>query len=271
MPMVTLAGHDTYVTHFGQGPRKALLLHCSLAHSAAYGRLCAALGGALSITSFDQPGHGRSADFTGMRDLQDQVTEMALELMTEPMDLLGHSFGGTVAIRIAVERPDLVRTLTLFEPVMMAVAMHDQPALRDQLMGEMQGFNTAFDAGDHETAAREFTARYGDGRPWDSLSAESRAALVDRIHLIRAGARAVNEDYHGLLEGTRMARADMPCLVIDGGQGGPMMDGVCNGLVNRLPNATRVQIMGGGHMVPLTKPDPVAQEILRLVSLPQAQ
>lgn len=35
----------------------------------------------------------------------------------EPVDLVGHSLGGGVALRIAATRPDLVRTLTLFCPV----------------------------------------------------------------------------------------------------------------------------------------------------------
>jgi lipase len=265
MPRRVLAGCDSHLTEFGNGARRALLLHCSLGHSGAYAKLGAATGGELTITSFDQPGHGRSADWTGEGDFQDQVTAMALELMDAPMDLIGHSFGGGVALRIAIERPELVRTLTLCEPAMMSIALRRDPSLRHVLDRDLQGINAAFDAGAFEEAARLFTQRYGDGRPWESLSEENRAALTSRIHLIRAGGRAVNEDYYGLLEPGRLERAAMPVLVVDGGLGGPMMDGVCEGLLERLPNAQRVRIPGAGHMVPITRPGAVAREILQLL------
>lgn len=271
MPRRTLAGYDTHLTTFGNGPRKALLLHCSLGHSGAYAKLGAALGGALTTTCFDQPGHGRTEDWRSDRDLQDVVTDMASELLTEPVDLIGHSFGGTVALRLAVDRPDLVRSLTLIEPVMMAIAKADDPRIEDMLRTDMRGFNEAFDAGDLETASRNFVGRYGDGREWSALSPEGRAYIIDRIHLIRAGGRAVNQDYYGLIDKGLLDSISAPTLVIDGGEGGPAMDGVCAGLERRLKNATRVKIAGGGHMVPLTRPDAVAREILAMLSLPQVQ
>ena len=173
-----LAGYPSNLTSYGNGPRKGLLLHCSLAHGGVYSKLGAAVGGALELTSFDQPGHGRAADWEYEGDLQDRVTEMALDLLTEPMDIIGHSFGGTVALRLAVERPEMVRTMTLCEPVMMAVAKADNPKATEILKREMGGFYQALEDGRFEFAARMFTTLYGDGRPWDSLSDESREAII---------------------------------------------------------------------------------------------
>lgn len=39
-----------------------------------------------------------------------------------PVDVIGHSFGATVALRLALERPELVRSLVLVEPVLFAAA-----------------------------------------------------------------------------------------------------------------------------------------------------
>lgn len=269
MPMQRLAGLDTHVETHGQGPRRALLLHCSLGFSGAYARLCAYLGGALTTTAFDQPGHGRSADWDDETDLQDQVTAVAEALLTEPMDLIGHSFGGTVALRLAITHPELVRSLTLIEPPMMAVAKEDNPKSAAPIADAMKSFNAALDAGDRATAAQLFTAQYGDGRAWDQLGEDTRQAIADRIHLIRAGAPAVQHDVHGLLQPAKMARAAMPALIIDSGGSGPYMSAVQSGLAQRLPNATLVRIAqkGAGHMLPITHPDAVAAEILRLVSL----
>ncbi len=261
-----LAGHPSNLTSYGHGPRKGLLLHCSLAHGGVYSKMGAAVGGALSLTSFDQPGHGRAADWDDDGDLQDRVTEMALDLLTEPMDVIGHSFGGTVALRLAVERPEMVRTLTLLEPVMMAVAKVDNPQVAAILARDMNAFYHALATGERAQAAQIFTEFYGDGRPWDSLSDDGRNAIIDRIHLIGAGSRAVNEDHYDLLGTRKFEQIKVPTLIVDGGQGGAVMNTVCDGLARRIPNATRVCIAGGGHMVPLTRPEAVAREILQLVS-----
>ncbi len=81
----------------------------------------------VTITALDQPSHGRSADWDGERDLHGLTTQISIvmaEMIGEggPVDIIGHSFGGTVALRMALERPDLVRSLTLVEPVIFAAA-----------------------------------------------------------------------------------------------------------------------------------------------------
>lgn len=261
-----LAGFPSYLSTYGRGQRKALLLHCSLAHGGVYGPLGHALGDVFTLTSFDQPGHGRAADWQGPGDFQDRVTAMAHDLLTEPMDIIGHSFGGTVALRLAVERPDMLRNLILIEPVMMAVAQADSPEVIAALKEELSGFNEALDRGDLETAARLFTKNYGDGRPWESLSAQGRAAISERIHMIRAGHRGVNEDHYDLIGSGALEAIIAPTLIIDGGQGGPVMEAVCGGLHRRLASARRVTLDGAGHMAPLTRPEAVAREILTQVT-----
>ncbi|MEP5151391.1 alpha/beta hydrolase [Planktotalea sp.] len=261
-----LADFPSHLSTYGTGPRKGLILHCSLAHSGVYGAMGQSLANTFSLIGFDQPGHGRAADWTGEGDLQDRVTEMALDLLTEPLDIIGHSFGGTVALRLAIERPEMVRSLVLIEPVMMAIAKKDTPEVFAALRHQLSDFQSALEQGDRETAARLFTKTYGDGRPWNSLSAESRAAISERIHMIGAGHRGVNEDFYDLIGSGALEAISIPTSIIDGGQGGPAMESVCAGLERRLQNAQRACIKGGGHMAPLTRPEAVAQEILNFVS-----
>lgn len=265
-----LAGHPSFLSTYGFGPRKGLLLHCSLAHGGVYSKLGAAVGGALSLTSFDQPGHGRAADWEDTGDLQDSVVAMALDLLTQPMDIIGHSFGGAAAIRVAIERPEMVRTLSVIEPVMMAIAKVDNPAAAEEAYQEMEAFYDALQRGDRDLAAELFTKTYGDGRPWSSLSEESRAAISARIHLISAGNRAAVEDPHDLIGSGKLEQITVPTLILDGGMSGKAMDSVCDGLARRIPNSTRARISNGGHMVPLTRPNAVGREILELISRAQA-
>ena len=116
----------------GRGPRPAVAIHCSLAHSGAWRGLSKALGDMLTLTAFDLPGHGRSGDW-GPEDgeVQTLTTRIAETFVTAPpMDIIGHSFGATAALRLAMERPDLVRSLVLYEPVFFAAALQKDAKMR---------------------------------------------------------------------------------------------------------------------------------------------
>jgi pimeloyl-ACP methyl ester carboxylesterase len=134
MPEDFIAGHLTPWRVWDRGAaRPVLALHCSLAHAGAWSALAEALQG-VTITAPDQPSHGRSADWDGQEEIHSLTTRISVAIAEVlnaggPVDLFGHSFGGTVALRIALERPDLVRSLTLVEPVIFAAARAaDDPA-----------------------------------------------------------------------------------------------------------------------------------------------
>ena len=171
MPKALKAGFPTYWTHFGQGPRDALMIHCSLAHSGSWGGLARHLSGALTMTAFDLPGHGRSADWDDRAEIQGLCVDIASEFLQKPADIIGHSFGATVALRLVVARPDLVRSLTLIEPVFFAVAFHDHPSGRAAFEARMADFNAAMQAGDFLSAARAFLSVWGDRADWEQLPA----------------------------------------------------------------------------------------------------
>ena len=64
----------------------------------------------------DLPGHGRSSALPaapGLGPYADRVAKLVEEEGLAPADVLGHSLGGLVGIRLAVRRPELVRSLVL--------------------------------------------------------------------------------------------------------------------------------------------------------------
>ena len=73
----------------------------------------------------DRPGHGRSPSPGRSDDAEADAVWLA-DLLAESKDgahLVGHSFGGCVALAAALRRPDLVRSLTLIEPGMQKLAL----------------------------------------------------------------------------------------------------------------------------------------------------
>ncbi|MEZ5715768.1 MAG: alpha/beta hydrolase [Paracoccaceae bacterium] len=263
MPKDIRGGHPTYWTTFGTGPRKALLIHCSLAHSGAWNGVAARLGERLAMTAFDLPGHGRSDDWPGTRDMQEMSTAMAADLVggDGPMDIIGHSFGATVALRLAIEHPEMVRSLVIIESVFIAAAMADDPGLMDRHAHLMAEYDAAVKRGDTATAAREFMREWGDGRPWEALPEAQRAFLADRIHLIEANNATVLLDTPGILKNRRIEAVTAPALLIRGAETSPLVAPIHAAIAARMQRAESLSIPGAGHMVPITHPGETADAI----------
>ncbi|MBV0911255.1 alpha/beta hydrolase [Rhodobacteraceae bacterium ASV31] len=208
--------------------------------------------------------HGDSPDADPAADYQTACLNAVAAGLDGPHDIVGHSFGATVALRLAVERPDLVRRLVLIEPVFFAAA-------RDHAnYAAMMAWSTAFDAhfaaGDVTAAARSFTEVWGGSTPWDRLPEAQRAAFTDRIHVIPAMDGPVKHDSARLLAPGRLESVRCQTLMIAGGASPPIIPAIQDALALRLPHASRVTIDGAGHMLPLTHAGAAADVIGRFLA-----
>ncbi len=254
---------------FGTGPRKALALHCSLAHSGAWRGVAGHLGDELTITALDLPGHGKSPVWGGYGDLTAETLKAILPLVTEPVDLIGHSFGGVLSLLIALEAPEMVRSLSLFEPVLMAISREDAPDLHQWNSAHMDEINAHIDAGNPAMGARLFLRVWGDGRPWDTLPEELQKVATRLIPFIGASQPALSDDNAGLIP--RLGQINVPCVLMDGGQSPALMKTVQDGLAARIPTARRVTLATAGHMGPITHARDVAAEIRKTLAEASAE
>ncbi|QYK43603.1 MAG: alpha/beta hydrolase [Paracoccaceae bacterium] len=257
--METVAGQSVNLRRLGSGPRTALALHCSLAHGGAFRGLAADLPG-ITFLAPDLPGHGDSADWDGRDDLHALSTRIALALAHAhgSVDLIGHSFGATVALRAALEAPDLVRTLTLIEPVLFCAARAAGGAEFAAHEAAHADFARHMAAGRREAAAEAFQAIWGAGLEWGDVPAPQRAYIAARIHLIPAQNTALYDDSGGLLDHGRLESLGLPVLLVEGAASPPVMAAIGRELARRLPQARRSVVPGAGHMVPITHPAEVA-------------
>jgi len=115
---VDVAGQRLYVRRAGTpGAPPALFVHGLGGSSTNWTDLMALLADRVDGHAIDLPGFGRSGPpVTGNYSLDSHVgvvRDYIEQICDKPVHLLGNSLGGAVTTRLAAERPDLVRTLTL--------------------------------------------------------------------------------------------------------------------------------------------------------------
>ncbi|KIC30451.1 alpha/beta fold hydrolase [Leisingera sp. ANG-S5] len=239
---------------FGQGPRSVLAVHCSLAHSGAWRGVAEQMAEEVTLTGFDMLSHGRSPDWDGQGNYQLLNMQAGLSLLTVPVDLVGHSFGATVALRMAMARPDLVRSLTLIEPVLFAAAQAEDPAAFAALEKASQPAEAAWEAGDRELTTRLFNRMWGIGEvKWPDLPAPARAAMLRAMPVVMASRAVLHEDANGTLAPGALAPVTMPVQILTGADSPPVIPAIARSLCRRL-NAAHTAVPGAGHMLPLTHP-----------------
>ena len=128
----TVAGTPIHVAEHGKGPR-VVLIHGSGQGSSVGGEKHFANQASLAhrgwkVITPDRPGHGLSPAPNRGDDAELDGIWTA-ELLGDGGHLVGHSFGGAVALAAAARRPEAVRSLTLIEPALQKVAT-DLPVVR---------------------------------------------------------------------------------------------------------------------------------------------
>ena len=93
-----------------------LLLHGGLGSINMFGPVLPQLAATRQVIAVDLQGHGRTA--LGSRDINlsdigDDMAALLKQLNFTQVDVLGYSFGGGVAFRLAVQHPEMVRRLAL--------------------------------------------------------------------------------------------------------------------------------------------------------------
>lgn len=116
MASQTLALH-TY--RFGPpGPAQILVVHGLTGHGERWATLADRHLPEFTIVAPDLIGHGRSS-WAAPWTIEANVAALAALLDAEaagPVTVVGHSFGGAVALSLAATRPDLVGSLVLLDP-----------------------------------------------------------------------------------------------------------------------------------------------------------
>jgi pimeloyl-ACP methyl ester carboxylesterase len=134
MPMIDLNGLRFHYQQRGRGA-DVILIHAVTSNLSVwlFGSLMEVLAGDFRVTAYDLRGHGASdvpvSNYTSA-DMADDLQKLHSALKLGPALLVGHSFGGVVAMHAALLYADMVRGIVLSDPFFPGLA-HLEPNLAD--------------------------------------------------------------------------------------------------------------------------------------------
>jgi pimeloyl-ACP methyl ester carboxylesterase len=215
----------------GAGP-PLLLLHGWGGSSLSFAAVIPALEQRFRLLIPDLPGFGFSeppAAAWGSADYARVVAGLIESASAKPLDVLGHSFGGKVAVALATQYPELVRRLVL---VAAPVVRLEQNAA---VLSRGRAYRAVRAAARLLPPLREQILDWGRRR---FGSEDYKAAGPLRPTLVRV----VNEDWRPALPALRA-----PVLLIYGERDEDVPAAVGEAARDALPNAELVVMSGAGH------------------------
>jgi pimeloyl-ACP methyl ester carboxylesterase len=260
---LSLAGYETRALELeGDGP-PLLLLHGFGGAAWNFAELVPLLRGRRLLVP-DLPGHGGSTPLPAPSVAG--FADAAAALLDEPFDVLGHSMGGVVALRLAERHPHLVRRLVLAAPagissssrlgqVSIALVAHLRPA---------RAVSRHADRVAASPRLRRLVFGLLEVANPDLLDARTVAGLLGEAPLhtdiVGAGAALVRGDPR-----TELDRVRCPALVLFGGRDRqvPLADGF--EYARRLRAPLRV-IADCGHLLIGERPDVCARAALEFLA-----
>jgi lipase len=263
MARIEFRGVPAHYEAWGAG-EPLLVLHGGGSSGAQWQRLAAVFQDRRRTIAPDLIGFGRTSAWPQAgeltHDLQaDLVAMLAEDEGSGAVDIVGHSYGGATAVRLALRRPELARSLVLVEPLL-ATLLRDAG---DLLFGEYRDIAEGFvrharDGRDAEAWALFLDYRNGPGT-WAGMAEKARARFLGQT------AQTVEGFLSNLSNPTTLddcRRIPVPTTVVRGEATTAPDRRVTELLREAVPACRCATIPGAGHMSPLTHPEELARIVL---------
>ena len=242
-----------------------IALHCSLGSGRQWAKLTEALGPTYQVIAPDIAGYG---DNRGALDLPLTLADEVAFLLdrvdaARPVHLVGHSYGGAIAFKMATASPfaGRVRSLTLIEPVLPTLLKENAAdrRLHDLFAQLARNVSVELSRGMSMEAIDRFMSYWnGSGRA-EPLSAEAKLRMIPHIDKLAYDfAAALSE------ENVTAAAAGIkvPTLLFSGGLSPYMTQRIVGRLASIIEGAEAHHLPAAGHMLPLTHPRQINPQIV---------
>jgi pimeloyl-ACP methyl ester carboxylesterase len=235
---MTTPAVDLEVERLGEGP-PVLFIHGSVVRAGLTFRKQRELAARWSLILPNRPGFGASPPLE--RPDFELEAPLFAELLGDGAHLVGHSYGAVIALLVAGQRPEAVRSLTVSEPGALQLAagnpiVDEMIANGDVLYSDPASIPT-------DDFLRLFRTGVGSAHTTPDELTEELARGAELLKRERP-------PWEAEIPLERLAAAPFPILVVSGDHS-PAFEAVCDSLAESV-GAERAVIPGRGHTVPST-------------------
>jgi lipase len=205
---------------------------------------------------------GTGPGVAGRRSLDDYAAQVyaVAEHVGGSVCLVGFSWGGATALRVAAVAPELVDSLAVVEPEAYALLRTQDADAYSQICGLRDRWRARVRAGQWYEAFEEFVDFYNGAGSFARWPPPRRDAFL--------AAQQTRGDLWDVLFDNRLtldalAGLTAPVHVVEGTQTTAVDHAICDVVRRHVPHPQHTLIEGAGHMMPLTHPAPLTRALLQ--------
>jgi pimeloyl-ACP methyl ester carboxylesterase len=253
MPIATVKGRKVHMQTLGKEGPRVVMIHGMLIGSIAswYFSVAPPLAVKHRLLMYDLRSHGRSefaSEGFGFHAMARDLRDIALDWAGgEPVSVVGHSYGGGIALRFALDHPELAHKAVVIEATL--------PVITDEGIQKLT----------RETAESLIAML----PPWQRMAFETGGRrskkIVEQFEALAQKTSMLSELMaEPDIPDAELARCKRPVLLCYGTQTVDIMRATCNRLAAVLPEA-KVEMLDSGHLLPLEAPRRLADAIGRFL------
>jgi pimeloyl-ACP methyl ester carboxylesterase len=258
LPVTEANGVGLYYEIAGDHGDTMILIHGSWTDHNNWYPVIAGLSENFRILTYDRRGHGKSEKVPSQGSGEEDAADAAALLNSldlSPAHVVGNSFGGSVALKLAIVQPQVFRSLVVHEPPLFDLLKGDPSIMEALAEGKKRREQVirVLETGDRVEAARLFveTLTFGPGA-WDRMPARGRDRMVANADTWLDETR----DSKGqTVDLEALSRFRKPTLLTYGGRGMQGSKLVTERLAKVIPGSKVEFDPTGGHTPQVSNPE----------------